>query len=295
MPYHVLAPVWKHLLEIALREDGAAWDWTTMAVSGSARAKKVHAKITAKSEGIWAAEPLTAVLNAVAHENFIGGHFLAKSLIRDGSALKKGMVVAEWSGSAQSVLALERSYLNLASYVSGIATQTHELVSIVGKACPKETPRVTATRKILPAYRDLAIHGLHAGGGNSHRLNLASGVLIKENHIMVAGGIQKAIEGARKAAPHALRIEVEVRNEKELAEALSAEADIIMLDNFKPQDVKKALKTISQAKRRPILEVSGGLNAQTIADYALPGVDVLSVGYLTHSVKSLDLSLLISE
>jgi nicotinate-nucleotide pyrophosphorylase (carboxylating) len=296
---HITGIDYKSLLKVGLTDDGWPWDWTTL---GSVKdpSKKVRAQIIAKAPGIWAGSSLVAAVEALAKE--IGadagiqsqGFFTAKSLVKDGAFVKAGQRVCEWSGHSNLILALERPFLNLASYVSGIATATHELVTIVKKACPKKTPRVTCTRKTLPGYRDLAIYGLQAGGGHPHRVSLSGGVLIKENHIAAAGSIAQAIAGCRGVAPHGLKIEVEVTSLQELDEAIEAMAEVIMLDNFSVTDVKKALLVIDRVKNaRPVIEVSGGLHASNIEHYAIPGIDVLSVGALTHSVKALDLSLLV--
>lgn len=289
----------RQLLKTGLQEDGWPWDWTTQ---GSVRdpLKKIQATIVAKAPGIWAASAMTRSLNSVAAElaEVAGGQFQAKALVDEGAAIKRGQTVAQWTGSAGLVLALERPFLNLAQYASGIATATSQLVKIVKKSCPKDTPRVTSTRKTLPHYRDLAVYALQLGGGHAHRVSLSGGVLLKENHIAAAGGIEKAITGARGVAPHGLKIEIEVRDLKELEAALGAQAEVIMLDNFSVGDVKRALKLVDRifapgAPGRPVIEVSGGLSAATIGKYALRGVDVLSVGSLTHSVQALDLSLLV--
>jgi nicotinate-nucleotide pyrophosphorylase (carboxylating) len=290
--YHGHMALWKELLRTGLREDGWQWDWTTLGTLGGARAGKLmKARVIAKSQGVWAAASLVPALNAVAAE--LGAATkIARSSAEDGARFKPGQVMSEWSGPARLVLALERPFLNLAAYVSGIATQTDQLVQIVRKACPKNTPRVTPTRKTLPAYRDLGNLGIHAGGGHSHRVTLSGGVLIKENHVVAAGGIARAIQGARAVAPHGLKIEVEVRSLKELSLALGARADAVLLDNFEPQLVRQALSLAARAAIRPVVEVSGGLNEANIGSYAIEGVDLLSVGGLTHSVKSSDFSML---
>jgi nicotinate-nucleotide pyrophosphorylase (carboxylating) len=289
----------KHLIKAGLEDDGWPWDWTTL---GSVQdpLKKVRAQLIAKAPGVWSGSSLVHSLNSVAKElaETSTGHFLAKPQVKDGANVKPGQRVAEWTGSASLLLALERPFLNLASYASGIATATDEMVSIVKKACPKNTPRVVSTRKTLPGYRDLAVYAVQVGGGHAHRVSLSGGVLIKENHIAAAGGIAKAIQGARAVAPHGLKIEVEVTDLQELDQALSAQADIIMLDNFSVEDVKRAVKVVDGvfapgAPGRPVLEVSGGLNVGNIGKYAIKGIDILSVGSLTHSPKALDLSLLV--
>jgi nicotinate-nucleotide pyrophosphorylase (carboxylating) len=297
--YHGQLGLWKELLHAGLREDGWQWDWTTLGTLGAASKgrsrleKPLKARVVAKSTGIWAASSLVPALNSVAAE--LGGPAaMARTRRQDGERFKPGDVLSEWNGPARLVLALERPFLNLASYVSGIATQTERLVSIVRKACPKRPPRVTSTRKTLPGYRDLGNIGVQAGGGFSHRVSLAGGVLIKENHVAAAGGIARAIEGARAIAPHGLKVQCEVRSLRELAQALSARADAVLLDNFEPAQVRAAIALCDRAALRPVIEVSGGLSEGNIASYSIAGVDLLSVGSLTHSVKAADFSMLAS-
>lgn len=277
---------WTNLLRKGLEEDGWPLDWTargTLVKAGAA--KPVKAEIVVKSEGVWSADGLVAVANEFGVK--IRGKYA------DGDWMKKKTVACTWEGPADLVLALERPFLNLAAYASGISTKTHDLVKRVKRACPKQTPRVTSTRKILPAYRDVAILAVMAGGGVSHRVNLSGGVLIKENHIAAAGGIAAAIDGARRVAPHGLKIETEVRDLNELAQALAARADGVLLDNFTPAQIKQAVKLCQKETRDIVIEASGGLDETNIAKYAIPGVHVLSVGSLTHSVKITDLSLLV--
>lgn len=280
---------WKTLIRAGLDEDQWRWDWTTLGTLG-AKPRSSRAQIIAKAPGVWAAAELVDAVNDLAHE--YGQKNFARSKLKNGASVKPGTVVASWSGSAQIILAFERSFLNLASYVSGVATATAELVEKARKAVPKNPPRITSTRKTLPGYRDLAVHGVCVGGGFSHRISLAAGVLIKENHIAVAGGVGAAIDGVRKLAPHGLKIETEVRSIKELREAVDAGADAVLLDNFSPVELKSALALLHKLSVRPVVEASGGIHADNIAQYALEGVDVISVGALTHSVKGLDLSLL---
>ena len=286
--------VWKDLLTQGLEDDDWRWDWTTLGTIPAD--KKLRARVIAKSKGVWAASGLVEAVNQH-DEAFRSGasSLVVRSTIHDGDRIEPGQVVAEWQGNGRILLAMERPFLNLASYVSGIATRTRGLVDLVKKACPQNTPRVTSTRKTLPGYRDLAIHGVIAGGGSSHRMSLSGGVLIKENHIAGAGGVSLAIAGARAIAPHGLKIEIEVTSLQELQQALDAGADVVMLDNFSPPQVLSALDVVKRAARRPLIEVSGGLHEATIADYAIEGVDILSVGSLTHSVQAVDLSLLVQS
>ncbi len=291
---------WKELLAQGLRDDNWELDWTSL--GANPRSQKIKARIYAKSEGIWVGSSLCHAAEVLSFE--LGAPLKVKSLKSDGEHLTAGMVVAEWEGPAQTLLAIERPFLNIASYLGGIALKTNRLVTLVEDAWKnhpqhtslKDCPRVTSTRKILPHYRDLAIYAVIAGGGYSHRVNLAGGVLIKENHIAAAGGIAKAIDGVKRVMPHGLKIEIEVRNQKELKQAVQAGAEIVMLDNFSPAQVTEALKDLDQycePALRPLIEISGGLSELTISDYVQNGVDILSVGSLTHSVQSIDLSLIV--
>jgi nicotinate-nucleotide pyrophosphorylase (carboxylating) len=279
------------LMRTGLEEDSWQWDWTTLGTVGDRGSRPLRARVIAKSSGVWAASALIPALNSLARELGARGD-IARSRFKDGQRIKPGDVVCEWSGPARLVLALERPFLNLASYVSGIATTTASLVSEVKRACPKRPPRVTPTRKTLPAYRDLAVMGVIAGGGFSHRVSLSGGVLIKENHIAAAGSIAKAVSGARAIAPHGLKIEIEVRSLKELGQALKADADGVLLDNFTPAQVREALSITNLHRRPVVIEVSGGITESNIAKYAIEGVDLISSGSLTLSVKIVDLSMI---
>jgi nicotinate-nucleotide pyrophosphorylase (carboxylating) len=291
--YHGHLTQWKELLLRGLQDDGWQWDWTalgTVAASSNA-SRPFKTRAIAKDGGIWAGESLVVALNLVARELGFDGT-LARSIAKDGARFKPGDTLCEWAGPARLVLALERPFLNLAQYICAIATATDRLVAEAHRACPERPPRVSSTRKTLPGYRDIAVLGVVAGGGHSHRVSLAGGVLIKENHIAAAGGIARAIEGVKSVAPHGLKIEIEVRDLGELAQALKARADGVLLDNFEPQQVREALAMIDQAGVPMMVEVSGGINKGNIASYAIEGVDVISSGSLTHSVKALDISML---
>lgn len=286
--YHEQADLWKDLLYAGLKDDGWPWDWTSLGTTKNPR-QELTAKVIGKSDGVWAGESLVHALGKMT------GISRAKSLIKSGEKFTPGTPLVSLTGLSKEVLAFERPFLNLAAYVSGIATKTNHLVNLIRKACPKQTPRLTLTRKTLPLYRDVAIQGVLAGGGYPHRVSLSGGVLIKENHIAAAGGISKAINGVFKVAPHGLKIEIEVRSEKELKEALKAGAEGLLLDNFSPSQVRNALSMINRCPVKPFVEVSGGLTESNIPDYAIIGVDILSVGGLTHSVTAVDLSLLVEK
>jgi nicotinate-nucleotide pyrophosphorylase (carboxylating) len=284
--YHEDHSFWKELLIAGLKDDDSSWDWTSL---GTIRnpTQKLRAKIIAKSHGIWAGQSLTHTLSQMP------GIQKAASRLKDGQIFRPKTLLVEIAGTAKDVLTLERPFLNLASYASGIATRTHQLKTLIHQACPKAPPRLTLTRKTLPFYRDLAIHGVLAGGGHPHRVSLSGGVLIKENHIAAAGSIAKAIRGAKSVAPHGLKVEVEVRSTRELGEALKSGAEGVLLDNFTPAQVQSALKQIAAVQTRPVVEVSGGIDETNIADYSIEGIDVISVGSITHSVRSCDFSLLV--
>lgn len=283
------AELWDVALSQGLSEDRWVWDWTTLGTlfRGS---QKIRAKIIAKSEGVWAAQGLLK-----ACEKYWASEIQFQSKIEDSKRFKNQQTLCEWKGSPQAILALERTFLNLASFVCGIATRTRRLVDQVEKACPQNPPRVTSTRKTLPGYKDLSILGVILGGGASHRLNLSAGVLIKENHVSACGDIATAVKSVRDVSPHGLKIEIEVRNLKELQQAMAAGAEGVLLDNFTPAQVQEAIRWMREQEHleRCFVEVSGGLNENNIQDYAIPGVSVLSVGGVTHSVQSVDLSLLV--
>jgi nicotinate-nucleotide pyrophosphorylase (carboxylating) len=288
-----LYPAFRALLEEGLREDGFALDWTSLRLK---RNRKVRAKIVAKADGLFYGADLFRAAASVSKD--IDLPFSVKTLVQDGARVKTGTALVELSGSAAGILALERPALNLAGYLSGIATRTRVFVDQVSTDWAKKKnaglpPRITSTRKILPHYRDVAIGAVMAGGGFPHRVNLSGGVLIKENHIAAAGGIRQALTAARSAAPHGLKIEIEVRNLSELKQALAERAEIVMLDNFTPELVRNALALVEESDRPPLIECSGGITESTVSAYAIPGVHILSVGGLTHSVNAFDLSLLL--
>ncbi len=282
----LLTTRWKKLLEVGLDEDGAALDWSARAV---ARDRDLHAYIVAKADGVLCAEAGVRALKLIAH-NFAPDRALSAQLLHvDGAKIEKGQKLIEIRGPALTVLALERPFLNVMGYLCGIATATHRLVTRVRDLSLTHAPRITPTRKILPGFRDLAIHAAILGGAHPHRVNLAGGVLLKENHIAAVGGILQAVTLARGTAPHGLKIEIEVRNLVEYAQALDAGAEVIMLDNFKIEDIKKA---VSLKRPGVLLEVSGGVTEESISALAETGVDIISVGGITHSPKNFDLSLL---
>jgi len=288
----------KPLLEQGLRDDGWPWDWSSLPLPD----KEVRAKIIAKAPGTWAGRVLCEAANQLYAElssNEPVWPGLISGALQDGARVESGQVCCELKGRASLIMALERPLLNLIGYASGVATKTRQFVDAARDVAKNsdQTPRITATRKTLPGYRDLSVYGLMAGGGISHRVSLSGGIMLKENHIAAYGGIAKAVENVRRVSPHGLKVEVEVRDLGELEQALVAGAEVIMLDNFSGAQVKSAVELISAKsallKIKPVIEVSGGVKLETIREYVLPGVDVISIGALTHSVSALDLSLLV--
>ena len=208
--------------------------------------------------------------------------------IRDGQEVKYGDIAFIVKGSSRSILSTERLVLNFMQRMSGIATQTHQIVSLIEGTNVK----LLDTRKTTPGIRYMEKWAVRIGGGHNHRFALYDMIMLKDNHVDYAGGIRPAIEKANhylKETGKSLKIEIEVRNEAELAEVIEVgHVDRIMLDNFTPERIVAALKTIPDHYE---VEASGGITLETIREYAETGVDFISVGALTHSFKSLDMSL----
>ncbi len=212
----------------------------------------------------------------------------ARVHIEEGTAVEKGAVLWEVRGRARSLLMAERTALNFAQRMSGIATAARTYTSALA---PGSSTRIADTRKTTPGLRVLERYAVRTGGAHNHRDNLGSAVMIKDNHIIAAGGIGPAVERARARAPHTSRVEVEVANFAELDQALAAGADIIMLDNFSVEDVRTAVELVRKLPVRPILEASGGITLERIRALSEAGVDVISVGALTHSAPAADIAL----
>lgn len=204
-------------------------------------------------------------------------------LKHDGDTVGKGDEIGKVTGSIRSLLTGERVILNLIQHLSGIATSTGEVISLLDDS----DITVTDTRKTLPGLRALQKYAVRCGGGKNHRFRLDDGIMIKDNHIQAAGSITKAVEMARKHCGHMVRIEVETETRAQVEEAVAAKADVIMLDNRPPEEVK-ALRKIIPTKI--VVEVSGGITPQNIVSYKSCGANVISLGWLTHSVKALDIS-----
>lgn len=203
----------------------------------------------------------------------------------DGSRIERGQVVLRVEGPARSILAAERVALNLICRMSGIATATARLVDAVR---PHGHARIVCTRKTTPGLRLLEKHAVRAGGGANHRFGLDDAVLIKDNHIAIAGGVKQALERARASVGHLVKIEIEVDTLEQLNEVLEVGADAILLDNMSPETLAEAVRQVSG---RAITEASGRITPDTAPQIAAAGVDLISVGWITHSAPILDLGL----
>lgn len=204
--------------------------------------------------------------------------------LSDGDRVEAGDVVVRIRGPLRAILTGERTALNLLQRLSGIATMTRRYADAVAG-----TPaQVVDTRKTTPGLRVLEKYAVRVGGGSNHRAGLDDGILIKDNHIAAAGSVTEAVSRALADVPHGLKVEVEVQDLDQLDEALAAGAEAILLDNMAPEMVRDA---VTRAGGKALLEASGGITLETIAEYAKTGVDLISVGALTHSVRAVDLSL----
>lgn len=209
-------------------------------------------------------------------------------LKHDGEQVKYGDIIAEVKGSTRTLLKGERTALNLIQHMSGIATAANEAVRLVEGT----KASIADTRKTLPGLRPLQKYAVTVGGGRNHRYNLSDAAMLKDNHVDAGGGIKNAVAALKKKIGHMTKIELEVRNLDELAQALEAGVDVIMLDNMDNETMKKAVE-ITNGKA--LLEASGGITAETIRGVAETGVDIISIGALTHSVKAFDISMKIKK
>jgi len=211
-----------------------------------------------------------------------------KIYIKDGENVFKGDIIAEIKGKTRTLLYGERTALNILQHLSGVATQTAEAVKLVEGT----NTSIADTRKTLPGLRALQKYAVICGGGKNHRFNLSDAAMLKDNHIDAGGGIEKTVRTLRERVGHTVKIEVETRNMSEVAEAVSAGADIIMLDNMSADEMKQAVAYIAG---RALTEASGNITLENIREKAQSGVDIISMGSLTHSVKALDISMKIRK
>jgi len=271
-------------IRIWLREDVGSGDVTTSVTVPSGHESK--GIIHAKEAGIVAGMPVAQLVFEV-----VDPTLKFTSFVRDGEAIAKGTILAEVEGSTHSILTGERLALNLLQRLSGIATRTRSFVD----ALEGLSVRLVDTRKTTPGHRMLEKYAVRMGGGANHRFGLYDAVMIKDNHIKGAGGIAEAVSRARANIPHTMKIEVETESLEQVKEALTAKADIIMLDNMAPELMKEAVALIKSKAPHVTVEASGNVSLQTIHGIAESGVDVISVGRLTYSFESLDISLDLGE
>lgn len=267
----------KHQIEEWLLEDIGGGDITTNNIVP--KGAKTKAIIHAKQEGILAGVDVAKLVFQSLSDS-VSFHVC----VEDGAKLTKGTIIAELEGDARAILTGERLALNLLQRMSGVATKTAQFASLIANS----KARVVDTRKTTPGLRMLEKYAVTVGGGANHRLGLYDAVMIKDNHIKVAGGITEAVERVRAKIGHTVKVEVEVENMEQIEEALAAKADIIMLDNMNLVQMKEAVERING---KATVEASGGITETTIAEIAKTGVDIISSGALTHSVKALDISL----
>ncbi|WP_044482585.1 carboxylating nicotinate-nucleotide diphosphorylase [Paenibacillus antibioticophila] len=267
-----------------LREDVGSGDVTTgVTIPHGHNSKGI---IHAKESGIIAGMPVAQLVFEIVDPLLV---FAPK--VKDGERVEKGSILAEVEGSTHSILTGERLALNLLQRLSGIATRTRTFVDAL-EGIPV---RLVDTRKTTPGHRMLEKYAVRTGGGANHRFGLYDAVMIKDNHIKGAGGIRQAVSRARAHIPHTMTIEVETESLEQVEEALSAGADIIMLDNMPPELMKEAVRLIKTKAPHVKTEASGNVSLATVREIAESGVDVISVGRLTYSFDSLDISLDLGE
>jgi nicotinate-nucleotide pyrophosphorylase (carboxylating) len=276
----VLTPAITRLIELAIEEDLGRGDATTQAVvePGASAVARLVARQRLTVAGL---DVAAAVFRRLDPSIAIEAH------IADGADVPPGTRVATYRGSATALLAAERTALNFLQRLSGVATLTRAFVA----AAHGTSLRITDTRKTTPGFRLLEKYAVRMGGGSNHRFDLGSGVLIKDNHVALAGSVTEAVRRTKGRVPHSLNIEVEVDNLAQLDEALAAGVAIVLLDNFTETDLEKAMARIRAVKPRPLVEVSGGVTLTRIPELARLGVDLVSVGALTHSAPAVDLAL----
>ena len=270
------------IIRYALEEDGAEFDVTTLGTVAAER--RAQGSIIARRAGVIAGL-------AVAAATFLefDPQVEIELLAADGAAVQVGQVIAHVRGSARSLLSAERVALNFLGRLSGIATLTAQCV----RALEGTHARILDTRKTTPGLRILEKEAVRLGGGQNHRFGLHDGVLIKDNHIKAAGGIAQAISAARRTAHHLLKIEIECETLAEVREAVTADADVVLLDNMDAETMRSAVEMIRRAAPNVLIEASGniGTNPARLAEVAATGVDFISLGALTHSAPNFDVSL----
>lgn len=268
--------LFKQIVENALLEDLGMGDITTNSIFSDSQIAK--GTFRCKASGVLAGIEAIAEVYA-----FFGSDVKITLLKNDGMQVIKNELIAEVEGPVKNLLSGERVILNILQHLSGIATSTFELVSLLDDS----SINVVDTRKTLPGLRGLQKYAVTCGGGKNHRFRLDDGVMIKDNHIKAAGGIKEAVRMAKRNAGHMVSIEVETETQNQVLEAVDAGANVIMLDNRSPEEIRELVDLIPD---HIIVEVSGGINPNNIMRYRGCGADIISVGWITHSVKALDIS-----
>lgn len=266
-----------NLIKTALLEDINYLDTTTDYLIP--QEQQGSARFLAKADGV-----LCGMDIALRVFELLQPDFKAEVFFHDGAAVKKGDILARVSGKMRTLLKGERTALNLLQHMSGIATATNQAV----KLTEGTRASIADTRKTLPGLRPLQKYAVTVGGGRNHRYNLSDAAMLKDNHIDACGGIANAVGALKGKLGHMVKTEVEVRSLDELKEALDAGADVIMLDNMRPELMKQAVEITDG---RALLEASGGITAETLREVAQTGVDIISIGALTHSVTAFDISM----
>jgi len=274
----------KAQLKAWLAEDIGSGDVSTMStVPAGHRSKGI---IHAKEAGVLAGMPLMRLVFGV-----IDPSLAVESRAHDGDRVERGTVLAVVEGATHSILTGERLALNLLQRLSGIATKTRVYVD----AAEGYPARIADTRKTTPGHRTLEKYAVRVGGASNHRFGLYDAVMIKDNHIKAAGGISAAVASAKARIPHTMMIEVEAESLDQALEAARAGANVVMFDNMSPEQMKTAAVELRRIAPHIVLEASGGIRPERVREVAASGVDVISVGALTHSFNALDISLDLNE
>jgi len=283
------------LLEAALVEDKVVNDVTTaLTIDTGLRATgTIIAKQGCIVSGIGCIAAFLALYGKLVTKPARRFEVVSHPEIFDGVRVKKGQTIAVIRASAATILSTERVILNLMQRMSGIATLTNEYVKAI--ASTKSKTKILDTRKTMPGLRALDKYAVSCGGGVNHRLDLQDGVLIKNNHISLGGGLPTVLARALAGRKPGQRVQVEVRSQEELEQAIAGGAESILLDNMSPTEVARSVKLLRKQLPDAPIEASGNMNLETIADYAKTGVDFISVGALTHSVVAVDLSMRIAS
>ena len=273
----MITPRTDHLIDLALDEDAGLGDVTSRAIFPATHCSRAF--IDAKQDLVICGLEVAARVFAR-----VDPALKVAALARDGARVKRGARVLRIAGPTAALLTAERTALNFLQRLSGIATFARKFAD----AAAGTGVRIADTRKTTPGWRALEKYAVRCGGCCNHRSSLGEHVLIKDNHIAAAGSLARAVKLARAAAPHLAKIEVEAKTLAEVKAALRAQAGVILLDNMAPEMIRRAVALIAGGA---VVEVSGGVRLATVRDYALPGVDVISIGALTHSATAVDLSL----